>query len=446
MSLDRFRDIVRRHRPAADPVRSADGDGAAGLRELTYEPVDDAGQPLPSANLEDLPGARVATTPHGEVVIVEHRFHVTEAYGRHRIGDMEHADAEALRVLTGRPVSWPASARGTVFLDLETTGLSSGAGTVPFLVGCALFEGEHLVVRQYVLPSFAAERGMLALVAGEFDAASGMVTYNGRGFDVPVMESRWGFHRQPCPLDDVPHVDMLPPARRLWRAAAEASELGCRLVHLEEIVLGVVRSGDVPGWEIPYRYFDFLRSGDASLLEPILLHNRLDLISLAAVTAHAQRLVKEGPDVAAVASECVALGRLYMREGDLVKAEAAFKAACEWGGCERQTREAAYHGLAILCRRERRYAEAAEAWRSLIALGHGRTTRAREAIEALAIHNEHRARDLATARALALRALQEERDPSRRAAVRHRLARIERKMTASRTPAAANPSPLWDGS
>lgn len=431
MSLDRFRDIVRRHRPAEE----------AAVRELTYEPVGDDGLPLPSAPLDTLPGARVVATAYGDVVIVEHRFHVTEPYGRHRIGDMERADANALRVLTGRALPWPASARGTVFLDLETTGLSSGAGTVPFLVGCALFEGDDLVVRQYVLPSFAAERGLLALVAEAFEDVAGLVTYNGRTFDVPVMESRWIFHRQACPLGEIPHVDMLPPARRLWRAAAEASELGCRLVHLEEIVLGVARSGDVPGWEIPHRYFDFLRTGDASLLAPILLHNRLDLISLAAVTAHAQRLVMEGPDVASAPSECVALGRLYDREGDMAGAEAAFRAACAWPGVDRPTREGALHGLAVLCRRQRRHTEAAEAWRELVSLGHGRTTRAREAVEALAIHSEHRARDLATARAFALRALQDERDPARRDAVRHRLARIERKM-AGTPPAPMRPG-LW---
>ena len=113
-----------------------------------------------------------------------------------------------------------ASAPRTIFIDLETTGLSGGAGTVAFLVGCGYFDLGAFQVRQFLLTSYAAERALLAAVAEFFDDAELIVTYNGKTFDVPVMETRWLFHRMAMPLDGVPHFDMLHPARRLWKTRA----------------------------------------------------------------------------------------------------------------------------------------------------------------------------------------------------------------------------------
>jgi uncharacterized protein len=221
---------------------------------------------------------------------------------------------------------------------------------------------------------------------------------------------------------------MLPPARRLWKQAVDGGERSCRLVHLEDALLGVRREDDVPGWEIPQRYFDFVRGGNAAAVEPVLLHNRLDLMSLAALTWRAQRLVCDGPDAAEDARECLALGQLHERASDPARAEEAYRRAASHLVGDRACREAALHALAVLLRRGRRHAEAADTWRALLAQGHGRSAASREAVRALAIHNEHRVRDLDAARAFALRQLQAERDPTRREAVRYRLARLERKL------------------
>jgi uncharacterized protein len=133
----------------------------------------------------------------------------------------------------------PGTPAKTVFLDLETTGLSGGAGTLAFLVGCGWFDLGAFQVRQFLLTSYAAERALLAAVADFFGGCDLIVTYNGKTFDVPVMETRWAFHRIPMPLDETPHFDMLHPARRLWRRlrtfGASASQGrarpddGCRL-------------------------------------------------------------------------------------------------------------------------------------------------------------------------------------------------------------------------
>ncbi len=323
--------------------------------------------------------------------------------------------------------------------------MSGGAGTVAFLVGCGYFDLGAFQVRQFLLTSFASERALLTAVADFFDGADLIVTYNGKTFDVPVMETRWVFHRLQMPLDGVPHFDMLHPARRLWRmrGGAAGDVEGCRLTTLERTLFNVNRVGDVPGLEIPGRFFRFLRSGDPRPLEPVLEHNRLDLISLAAVMARALQLARDGRDACRDCAEALALGRVYERAGtdDRVRERSGTLAravACYGRAAESRTadvRGEALYRLALRHRRERRFEEAAAIWRQVLELTEPRGVRRMTglaelrqfAAEALAIHHEHRDRDLESAREIALFALEEA--AGRRAdGVRHRLARIDRKI------------------
>ena len=435
-TLDRLREIVRAGHAGARAPR----------RELTYEPVDEDGQPLSTrSETPALAGATAHHTPLGPALVVERTFAADFAYGSHRVADFASMDAATLSLLTGRPVDVKAEAnRRPIFLDLETTGLAGGAGTVAFLVGCGYFDGDAFRTCQFLLPGFPAERALLHAV-GEFVSGTPfIVTFNGRTFDVPVMETRWLFHRMAHALEGVPHVDMLPPARRLWRMAGDGLERSCRLVALEQALFGVARRGDVPGWEIPQRYFSYVRHGAADALEPVLEHNRLDLLSLAAVTARAHRLVSGGAEATSDVMECLALGGVFARAGAGPRAEACYRRAADGADGDRATRELALRQLALLLRRSRRFGDAAEVWRRLLLLGHGRSPLAREALEALAIHHEHRERNLKTARALALGALRAEGDPSKREAVRYRLARLDRKLAPLTAPAGpvAEPLPL----
>lgn len=261
-----------------------------------------------------------------------------------------------------------------------------------------------------------------------------LVTYNGRTFDVPVMETRWMFHRMPVAFEVMPHVDLLPASRRLWRNAGENDERSCRLVSLEHALCGVVRVGDVAGFEIPQRYFHYVRSGDARLLEPVLYHNRMDLLSLAALAARAQRLVRGGAGETCDPAECVSLGRFLDVRGRRVEAEGCYRRVADDCSAATDVRDQALHALGLLLRRSRRFREAAAVWQRLLATSVGRTTVVRDAVEALAVHHEHRERDLGLARSLALRALQSERDHRRREAVRYRLARLDRKIAGRHGP------------
>lgn len=423
-SLDRLRDILQA-RPSAAAQRP--------IRELTYEPLGRDGEPVRAvADDPEIPGARRVDTPHGPACVVERVFEATSSHGFAHVEDSAGFDVDALATLCGRPLELGRSpARLPVFLDLETTGLHGGAGTVAFLVGLGAFDEDgNFRTRQFFLNGFAGERAMLHAVAESVEQHPLVVTYNGGSFDLPMMETRWLFHRLAPALEGRPHLDMLPPARRLWREAVDGTERSCRLVALEEALLGLRRVGDVPGFEIPTRYFTFLRTGDAGPLEPVLRHNQFDLLSLAVLMARAQRLVREGPASASDARECAALGRVYERAGRLQDAEACYRCAADHPLSDRPSRAQAWHALARLLRRRKRHAEAAHAWRELLRHADRRGELGREAVEALAIHHEHRERDLALARALAQRALGHERVEARRASLRHRLARLDRKLQA----------------
>lgn len=430
----RLRSVVRPN-PATPPGE------APARRELTYEP-DDGRRYEAQVDLDriaDVLGGRLLTTTFGRCLAIDRRYESERWHGDVRIGDCELVDFESLRLLDSAmaPDRDNPTPRA-VFIDLETTGLSGGAGTVAFLVGCAYFDAGALQVRQFLLSSFTAERALLSAAAELFEDADLIVTYNGKTFDVPMMETRWAFHRLPAPLDGVPHFDMLHPARRLWRTRSTLTDDGgCRLTTLERMLLNLRRVGDVDGFEIPGRFFQFLRTGDARPLEPVLEHNRLDLVSLAAVTSRALRLAGGGEPACRDGVEALAVGRVLERGGALDRAEACYRRAAESPCVE--TRAEALYRLGLGSRRAGRFEDAAGWWRQLVAAtetvrrrGHALDSLREFAIEALAIHQEHRVRNLHAARELALFALNEnaENGASRRAdGLRHRLARLDRKLS-----------------
>ena len=455
----RLRAIVRTG-AASRPGPALQG-GERSRRELIYEP--DTGRYEASMDLSQIAaalGGRPVETPFGRCVVIDRRYEADRWHGSIQVGQCEVDDLGALFILDPSlsvsladrgqtPVDGLRTFPRTVFIDLETTGLSGGAGTVAFLVGCGFFDLGAFQVRQFLLTSHASERALLWAVAEFFKDADLIVTYNGKSFDVPVMETRWLFHRLQMPLDQVPHFDMVHPARRLWRpraAAMDGDDGGCRLATLERTLFSVNRVGDVGGFEIPARFFRFLRSGDPRPLEAVLEHNRIDLVSLAAVMARGVELARSGHLACRDGAEALALGRIYERAAaddrvartrESVMNDAA---SCYRRGAESRTadiRAEALYRLALWHRRERRFAEAAAIWRDVLELTEPRAVRRivgmralrRFAAEALAVHHEHRDRDLDSARELALFALEEAEADGRVAdGVRHRLARLDRKI------------------
>ncbi|MGE0449492.1 MAG: ribonuclease H-like domain-containing protein [Vicinamibacterales bacterium] len=411
----------------------------------------DIGAVEAEAALEQALGGGWRHGDEGRAFMVRRRVPPDARHGRSCVADF----AEAIH--TGMPESTLLAPGGAalplLFFDLETTGLSGGAGTHAFLVGCGWFDADGgFVTEQHLLVDYASERGMLALVARDLTRGGAIVSFNGKSFDAPVLESRYAFHRLAFPVQGRPHLDVLHPSRRFWGGVDEE---GCSLGVLERRVLGATRVGDVAGAEIPSRYFRFVRTGDASVLSEVLEHNRVDLLSLAGVTARLFWLIASGADATSSAREALALGWIYRRGDRTERAAEAFERAIRLaseqrcGGrlgadpagadaasgahaANRALVAEAVHALALMARRSRRHADAAARWQQLLEVPGCPPSLTREAAEALAIHHEHRARDLAAARMFALKTLEEGTNGARSDAVRHRLARIERKMISER--------------
>ncbi|HTV02567.1 MAG TPA: ribonuclease H-like domain-containing protein [Luteitalea sp.] len=448
-TLNRLRDIARGTPGSASANATAGQAEPTGKRELTYVPVDANGLPADPRDhfvdgvVEAVEGARIVETAHGACMVIEHRFEGHRSHGRVRVeqcGEIaldETLDVLAGRALRGDRVDGAPPPRRLVYFDLETTGLSGGAGMVAFLAGVGEWRDDAFVTTQFLMPSFTTEPALLHALNDYFGDDAVLVTYNGRTFDVPVMEMRGEMQRVPQVVCDLPHLDLLHAARRLWRAS-EAGDRSCRLTHLEESVLGVGRVGDVGGFEIPARYFQFVRGGGMAGLEPVLLHNRLDLLSLAALTAHAQRLVRDGREQAPSNATAFGLGALYERSGWIEAALPCYQAAADDHWQTRELRRSAARALARLLRRQRRYEEAAEAWQRLLQLG-GRPQILREAREALAIHHEHRGGQLEEARRHAVAGVEQAIGRGERDDFSRRLARLERKL--ARVSAEM---PLWN--
>lgn len=440
----RLRDILRGTRGASPaeripyPVadRRADLDGCGD----TATTARDVGQTL-ARNAAAVLGGEVVETDAGPCVRITRAYEAHETHGLERMGELLDAlngGAAGLRLLGGTTAS-SCHPRALLFVDIETTGLAGGAGTHAFLVGCASLERDVLRVDQFFMIGHALERALLVLVRQAVEAAGALVTYNGKSFDVPVLETRYLYHRQPPPFPGRGHIDMLHIARRLWRgargivAAPGVQSDSCALTSIEQALFGMRRHADVAGFEIPARFFAFLRSADARPLGPVVEHNRLDLVSLAAITARALRLVNESPADVQEARECFGAGRLFEQAGDEARAEAWFLRAAElatrsWQHEDAMIRAHAFRALAIRRRRQGRYDDAARYWESLLGVRPCPLALLREGLEALAVHCEHRARDLARAQSYAERSRGLAGAAAQGAAVEHRLARLQRKL------------------
>lgn len=216
--------------------------------------------------------ARLATVLDGEIVTSSSGSYVRIDGGTREVV----LDRHRLSTLPGHP---PPD-RSLVCLDTETTGLATATGTVAFLIGLGWWEGRHFRQVQLLLPDHADEPALLDELARHIPADAWLVSYNGRGFDWPLLVTRYRLARRPVPTPDG-HLDLLPVVRRLFRHRMDDA----RLRTVERDLLGTTRHDDVDGWEIPGRYLGFLRGGPAAPLVSVARHNDEDVRSLAMLLA-----------------------------------------------------------------------------------------------------------------------------------------------------------------
>jgi len=351
---------------------------AAALRERSPAP-------RPVA-LEELIQGRRVENERGEFFVVETDLHLDGRHGDLSLSRFRSLAPGSVGILTGEREMDGFDLAGAVFLDTETTGLAGGTGTAAFLVGVAFLDGDRFRVRQYFMRDYPEEAAMLRGLAQDLRGFKHLVTYNGRTFDVPLLEARYRLSREPYPFAEWPHLDLLHPARRLWKERLDS----CRLQFLETELLGVHRYGDVPGADIPRIYFDYVRSRgrDARALAGVLEHNRLDVLSLAALAVLACDWVQEAR--AEDPRDVYCLGRVFERAELYERSDEQYRRLVT-GGAADALRVPSLLRLAARAKRTGDHRAAASLWEEAAEAGDC------HALRELAVFHEHRSRDLAAA-------------------------------------------------
>ena len=383
----------------------------------------------PPEAVEKVVGGQVVETGYGPCVLVDRAYPRGYRHGHLEIANVLNHNPETAGGIGRDPELRALELDRCAFLDVETTGLAGGVGTYAFLVGIGWFEGGDFRIRQIFMRDYSEEPALIALIEETMRPLSGIVSFNGKAFDVPVLETRFIMSRRHFPLSEAPHLDLLPTARRLWGLRLES----CRLSCLEPEILGLERQGDVPSYLIPQIYFDYLKFGQVSPLRRVFYHNAQDILSLAALTALGCRAfedpfqhgVEHGEDL-------YSLGKLYIHLGMSHHAETALCAALDADLSDTLRQGAIFH-LSFHYKRQARWEEAIDLWYRAIG---EKQSRLYPFVE-LAKYYEHRVKDFQRAEELVLRAIELVNSPSlthslwwreqRLAELKHRLGRIRRK-------------------
>jgi uncharacterized protein YprB with RNaseH-like and TPR domain len=278
--------------------------------------------PPPAVDTVDLPFA-TEDTPLGPLHVRAQRLSRAHRTGRAPLAPARQASAELLALLALDPSLARCDPQGALYLDTETTGLSGGTGTVAFLVGLAWWDEGTLVLEQLLVRALGEEAPMLVRLRERLAAASMLVTFNGKSFDMPLLRTRFAMARMEPPPSP-PHLDLLHVARRVH---GKRLGQGCRLVVLERDVLGFQRVDDVESGEVSACYLHFLRTGDARALLGVIEHNAWDVVAMAALLG----LYGEPLHAELAAADVVGVARTLRKAGALDRALAAAEVAFERG-------------------------------------------------------------------------------------------------------------------
>src|SRR5580698_3415578 len=367
-----------------------DGISETGLRSRGFSPALRAGAERLAAMLE----GKAVRNSYGEHLAVRKWF--SEPIG-FPAPDGE-LNESALRLLAPGFESLVSDPRQWLLLDTETTGLMGGTGTYPFLVGIAWWDAGGLEVEQFFMREHSEEHALLVTLAERMAERRVLVTFNGKSFDWPLLETRFRMTRKIAPPVPRAHLDFLHPSRNLWRL-----RLGSvRLAELEKHVLGFHRGADLISAMIPQFYFDYLRGGAVEPVVEIFKHNQTDLRGLAGLASKILSLLAEPEKHSGDPLELFGVSRICERRGETVRARKHYAQSIE-RELPAEADRFARRALARMARRAGDVERARELWESMV----GNSREGFEAYEQLAIYHERVTGQLREAAALVKRALAE---------------------------------------
>jgi uncharacterized protein len=331
------------------------------VRQIQDSPLR-PGPNLPPANSDPLmPGGRLEETAVGPCFVVDKVYPLHYRHGTAPLAALLERSPAAAVPFCAEPRFDRCHFRDFLFIDTETTGLA-GAGTLAFMVGAAFFEDDAFVVRQYFLRDHGDEPAMLLLLAELVAEKAGVITFNGRSFDLPLLDRRYLMNRMDSDLLQQPHLDLLLPARRLWR-----QRLGsCALSALEPQLLQVQRTqADVPGWLIPSLYHQYLLSGETDEMERVFYHNHIDMLSMVTLATQVMdTLEQRRTDLHPV--DLISLGKWQADLGLTETAEHTLRQAAA-ADLPLDLYHQSLHRLALLLKRAERRDEAVPLWQQIAA-------------------------------------------------------------------------------
>jgi len=304
-----------------------------------------------------LPG-KWLKTPQGDIYVVETRYLQTFHAGSVPLRGF--ASFDIIAAWAGEPNLAKLDLEQFAFIDTETTGLAGGTGTYTFLIGAGRFEGEHFRLAQFFLSDPAEEAAQLAALEQFLAPCEALVTFNGKSFDMPLLNTRFIMHGWPPPMKDAGHLDLLHLARKLWKARLPRRTLG----DLETKILGMERTGqDVPGWMVPELYFDYLHTGDARPLRSVFYHNEIDVVSMAALLNHMTTLlanplegeIEHGLDL-------IAIGKLYAELGELETAAKIYQRGLTYDNVHQDAYWKGIEQLSFIHKRRAETEQAVQLW------------------------------------------------------------------------------------
>ena len=419
------RDPAPRH---ADYLSASDAKRDFDLRQLAPTVEDQIDTRIEPAHLT------VSPTPYGQATYRRMVYSLDHVHGNRPLQQALQSSPEQIGHLIGRDTK-TYNLSDALFIDTETTGLAGGAGTLAFLVGVGYFvkdEGRSMkdelqdeassfipptsafVIDQYFLRDPADEMAMLHHLDQRLSTRQHLVTFNGRGFDVPLLETRFTLSRMPTPFEEKLHLDLLMPARRLWRNMLTSCSLGSLEYHL----LGVQRDQqDIAGFLIPQLYREWLADNQGDLnpdMQRVMYHNLHDILSMVTLTARLCEAFAQPTHP----SEHLAIGREHERSGAWDQAERAYRQATD---SSPKADAQIIRRLAYSLKRQGKFEEALVHWQALA------TRDDIEALIELAKHHEWRDVDLGLALSFMQRALQVSTNPVEKQEMAHRIQRLERK-------------------
>ena len=347
-------------------------------------------------DISALPPGRTVTNENGGCYVIENRYPLSHMHGGCCLGEAASVAADTLCRIGGTEFNG-ISAEKLLYIDTETTGLSGGAGTVAFLVGVGFFYNADFVVRQYLMRDYDEEAAMLFELRQLFTHFDGFVTFNGKAFDINLIDSRFISNRIRTAFKEAPNLDLLYPSRTIWKLKLES----CRLSSLEENILGIFRNDDIPGEMIPAVYFKYLENRDPTEIKRVIRHNELDILSMVSLEIKLSKLLNAPLAEADGEYELLGLGRLFEAGGDTAQMLECLELCV--GSGEYSVKAKAVKRLTTVYKRNGNYDLALSHWRAMDEENSG--FELFHLIE-MAKYYEHKAKDIEFAAMLVDRAIQ----------------------------------------